>query len=94
MPLDRIDHFSIRTLKLEETRTFYENAIGMEAVDRPPLPFPGYWLYLGDHPGIQGVRLKRPDRPFKNSKRSLSRTYGRRNEPLPTICRRSKQYYP
>ena len=49
MPLDRIDHFSIRTLKLEETRTFYENAMGMEAGDRPPLPFPGYWLYLGDH---------------------------------------------
>ena len=130
MPLDRIDHFSIRTLKLEETRTFYENAMGMEAGDRPPLPFPGYWLYLGDHAVIHliGIDENNPeglneylgevnvtelsgggavdhlafrasgskdliDRS-KNSKRSLSRTYGRRNEPLPTICRRSKQYYP
>ena len=29
MALDHIDHFSIRTLKLEETREFYENVMGM-----------------------------------------------------------------
>ena len=57
MPLDRIDHFSIRTLKLEETRTFYENAMGMEAGDRPPLPFPGYWLYLGEHAVIHLIGI-------------------------------------
>ena len=57
MPLDRIDHFSIRTLKLEETRTFYENAMGMEAGDRPPLSFPGYRLYLGDHAVIHLVGI-------------------------------------
>ena len=57
MPLDRIDHFSIRTLKLEKTRMFYENAMGMEAGDRPPLPFPGYWLYLGDHAVIHLIGI-------------------------------------
>ena len=57
MPLDRIDHFSIRTLKLEETRTFYENAMGMEAGDRPPLPFPGYWLYLGEQSVIHLIGI-------------------------------------
>ena len=57
MPLDRIDHFSIRTLKLEETRTFYENAMGMEVGDRPPLPFPGYWLYLGEHAVIHLIGI-------------------------------------
>ena len=57
MPLDRIDHFSIRTLKLEETRKFYENAMGMEAGDRPPLPFPGYWLYLGYHAVIHLIGI-------------------------------------
>ena len=57
MPLDRIDHFSIRTLKLEETRTFYENAMGMEAGDRPPLPFPGYWLYLGEQAVIHLIGI-------------------------------------
>ena len=57
MPLDRIDHFSIRTLKLEETRTFYENAMGMEAGARPPLPFPGYWLYLGEHAVIHLIGI-------------------------------------
>jgi len=57
VPLDRIDHFSIRTLKLEETRTFYENAMGMEAGDRPQLPFPGYWLYLGEHAVIHLIGI-------------------------------------
>ena len=57
MALDRIDHYSIRTLKLEETRTFYENAMGMEAGGRPPLPFPGYWLYLGDHAVIHLIGI-------------------------------------
>ena len=57
MPLDHIDHFSIRTLKLEETRTFYENAMGMEAGDRPQLPFPGYWLYLGEHAVIHLIGI-------------------------------------
>jgi catechol 2,3-dioxygenase-like lactoylglutathione lyase family enzyme len=55
--LDRIDHFSIRTLKLEETRVFYENVMGMETGDRPPLPFPGYWLYLGEHAVIHLVGI-------------------------------------
>ena len=57
MPLDRIDHFSIRTIKLEETRKFYENAMGMEVGDRPHLPFPGYWLYLGDHAVIHLIGI-------------------------------------
>ena len=57
MLLDRIDHFSIRTLKLEETRMFYENAMGMEVGDRSPLPFPGYWLYLGDHAVIHLIGI-------------------------------------
>ena len=61
MPLDRIDHFSIRTLKLEETRIFYENAMGMVAGDRPPLPFPGYWLYLGDHAVIHLIGIDEND---------------------------------
>ena len=61
MPLDRIDHFSIRTLKLEETRKFYENAMGMVVGDRPPLPFPGYWLYLDDHAVIHLIGIDEND---------------------------------
>ena len=63
MPLNRLDHFSIRTVKLEETRQFYENVIGLKVGDRPPLPFPGYWLYLGDDAVIHlvGIDEDNPD---------------------------------
>ena len=57
MALDHIDHFSIRTLKLEESREFYENVMGMKTGDRPPLPFPGYWLYLGEHAVVHLVGI-------------------------------------
>ncbi len=30
---------------------------GMEAGDRPPLPFPGYWLYLGEHAVIHLIGI-------------------------------------
>ena len=63
MPLDRMDHFSIRTTKLEETREFYETTLGMKVGERPPLPFPGYWLYLGDDTVIHlvGIDEDNPD---------------------------------
>ena len=63
MPLDRMDHFSIRTTKLEETREFYETTLGMKVGERPPLPFPGYWLYLGDDAVIHlvGIDEANPD---------------------------------
>ena len=48
MALESMDHLSIRTTKMEETREFYETAMGMTNGDRPPLPFPGYWMYLDD----------------------------------------------
>lgn len=43
-----LSHFSIRTLDLEATRTFYERVLGMSAGPRPNFPFPGYWMYAGE----------------------------------------------
>ncbi|MBO69131.1 MAG: glyoxalase [Acidiferrobacteraceae bacterium] len=48
MSLASLDHCSIRTVKLEETRNFYVNILGMTDGDRPDFPFPGAWLYIGD----------------------------------------------
>ena len=63
MSLDRMDHFSIRTVKLEETREFHENVMDLKVGDHPPLPFPGYWLYLGDDAVIHlvGIDENNPD---------------------------------
>ena len=46
MSLNSLDHCSIRTVKLEETRDFYVNMLGMVDGDRPDFPFPGAWLYV------------------------------------------------
>ena len=62
MPLTKIDHYAIRTSKLEETKTFYE-ALGLVDGKRPNFPFAGHWLYLD---GVALVHLifadpKKPD---------------------------------
>jgi len=48
MSLTSLDHCSIRTVKLEETRKFYVDILGMLDGIRPEFPFPGAWLYVGD----------------------------------------------
>jgi len=45
MALGRLDHLSIRTAKLEETRRFYIDVLGLEEGFRPAFKFPGVWLY-------------------------------------------------
>lgn len=45
MPLNRLDHYSIRTTNLAETERFYTDVLGMEVGPRPNFPFPGVWLY-------------------------------------------------
>ena len=44
-----LNHFSIRTNDLDATRVFYETVLGLTVGPRPPFPFPGLWLYNGDH---------------------------------------------
>lgn len=51
MPLS-LNHFSIRTLDLEATRSFYEKVLGLTVGPRPDFAFPGYWMYRGDHGDI------------------------------------------
>ncbi len=52
MPLTRLEHYLVLTEDLDGTRDFYAHALGMRVGPRPPLEFPGYWLYLGDVPCI------------------------------------------
>ena len=46
MPLSTLDHCSIRTVRLEESRQFYVDVLGMTEGERPDFPFPGHWLYV------------------------------------------------
>jgi catechol 2,3-dioxygenase-like lactoylglutathione lyase family enzyme len=61
MPLEKIDHYAIRTLKMDETKEFYE-ALGLHAGPRPEFPFPGHWMYAGDIPVVHIVGID-PDNP-------------------------------
>ena len=42
-----LNHFSIRTLDLAATQTFYVSVLGLQVGPRPDFPFPGCWLYQG-----------------------------------------------
>ncbi len=52
MPLEHIEHYLVLTDDMEGTRDFYVNALGMHVGPRPPLEFPGYWVYAGEIPCI------------------------------------------
>ena len=55
MPLNALNHYTIRTRDLQATRDFYVDVLGLPQGDRPPLGFPGYWLYVGGHPTVHLV---------------------------------------
>ncbi|MEO6015227.1 MAG: glyoxalase [Devosia sp.] len=49
----RLDHINIDADDLDAARDFLLAALpGLVNGFRPPFDFPGYWLYLGDHPII------------------------------------------
>ena len=51
--LDSLDHVTIITKNLEETKNFYINILGMEIDNnRPPFNFDGAWLSLNKRPVV------------------------------------------
>jgi catechol 2,3-dioxygenase-like lactoylglutathione lyase family enzyme len=50
MPAHSFNHFNVRAPQplLDSVKDFYVDVVGMQVGWRPPFPFPGYWLYLGD----------------------------------------------
>lgn len=52
-----LNHFSIRTTDLAATQVFYEKVLGLTVGPRPPFPFPGLWLYNGDHASVANAMV-------------------------------------
>jgi len=50
MPLNLMEHYLVLTDDIDATRAFYIDILGLEDGFRPPLEFPGYWLYLNQTP--------------------------------------------
>ncbi len=61
MPLNRLDHYSIRTEHLAATEKFYTEVLGLTVGPRPPFPFPGIWLYNDDVAVVHVVGIDRND---------------------------------
>ena len=47
-----LNHFSIRTTDLDATGRFYAQVLGLTIGPRPAFPFPGLWMYRGDHADV------------------------------------------
>ncbi len=48
MKINKLDHVSIGTDCLEETRAFFCDLLGLKVGKRPALKSVGYWLYAGE----------------------------------------------
>ena len=61
MPAQSLNHYTIRVRDLETTKNFYADVVGLKVGDRPPLAFPGYWLYCGDVPTVHLIGYRAED---------------------------------
>lgn len=55
MQLGALDHVNVRTSRLEAMVDWYGRVLGMPSGARPPFPFPGAWLYVGEQPFVHLV---------------------------------------
>jgi len=78
MPLGPLQHYTIEPSDLEATKDFYCDVLGLENGDRPPLGFPGYWLYsggvatvhlLGERTPREGIVVRGTETKFENTGR-------------------------
>jgi catechol 2,3-dioxygenase-like lactoylglutathione lyase family enzyme len=69
MGLNGLNHYTITPVDLEATKDFYHSVLGLEVGYRPPLAFPGYWLYCGDNPTVHliGPRESDAGKPARKS---------------------------
>jgi catechol 2,3-dioxygenase-like lactoylglutathione lyase family enzyme len=58
MSILQLDHFTLRTAKVEETAAFFRDAIGMTEGWRPGFRFPGRWMYAGDRPLVHIANIE------------------------------------
>jgi catechol 2,3-dioxygenase-like lactoylglutathione lyase family enzyme len=57
MPIETLDHYSVRTFDVETSRSFYQDVIGLKVGPRPDFPFPGAWLYAGERPVVHIIGI-------------------------------------
>jgi catechol 2,3-dioxygenase-like lactoylglutathione lyase family enzyme len=85
MPLGGLQHYTIEPSDLERTKDFYCEVLGLENGDRPPLDFPGYWLYSGGTATVHlmGTRKAREGIVVRGTEKKYEDTGGSITSPLP-----------
>lgn len=74
MPAMSLNHYTINVRDLEATKNFYTDVVGLSVGDRPPLAFPGYWLYCGDVPTVHLVGPRSENEPINDAASEPAKT--------------------
>ena len=67
MAIRGIDHINIGTPRLEETKRFFLDVLGLTEGWRPPFAFGGAWLYAGDNAVVHLVELPEAKGPSSDA---------------------------
>jgi len=65
MSVGVLDHFNIRTRRLDDTVRFYEDVMGLEKGPRPNFAFPGAWMYSEGKAVVHIVDISKTDEAQK-----------------------------
>lgn len=71
MGVGLLDHYNIRTDKLDDTVHFYEGVLGMAVGPRPDFPSKGAWLYSEDQPIVHIIDIEGLDETMKTDTGSI-----------------------
>src|ERR1700722_3449977 len=74
MSLNALNHYTIKPVDLEATRKFYSDVLGLPVGDRPPLGFPGYWLYCGGVPTVHLIGPRPENEPIPDASGDPAKT--------------------
>jgi catechol 2,3-dioxygenase-like lactoylglutathione lyase family enzyme len=74
MGAQSLNHYTIKVRDLEQTKDFYRDIVGLSVGERPPLNFPGYWLYCGDVPTVHLIGYRADDPPIPDEPSSPAAT--------------------
>jgi len=55
VPITEMNHFTVLARDLAETTAFYVELLGLTEGPRPPMGFPGAWLYAGGRPVLHVI---------------------------------------
>ena len=74
MPAMSLNHYTINARDLETTKKFSIDVVGLAVGDRPPLDFPGYWLYCGGVPTVHLVGPRPENEPIPDAASDAAKT--------------------